>query len=77
MVFCQRFVKLASKPVLAGGLSFSAGIMLYVSFIEILGLCQKRLIWVLLDLWRQRESVSFLNASPAMIQDLSKGQDRV
>ena len=60
VVFCQRFVKLASKPVLAGGLSFSAGIMLYVSFIEILGLCQKfHLIGVLLDPLRQRGSAFF------------------
>ncbi|CAE7494303.1 zupT [Symbiodinium natans] len=34
-VFCQCCVKLASKRVLAAGLAFSAGIMLYVSFIEI------------------------------------------
>ncbi|CAE7375994.1 zupT [Symbiodinium pilosum] len=35
VIFFQRLVKLASKLVLAGGLAFSAGIMLYVSFIEI------------------------------------------
>ena len=34
VIFFQRLVKLASKLVLAGGLAFSAGIMLYVSFIE-------------------------------------------
>jgi len=34
-VYFQQVVKLASKPVLAAGLGFSAGIMLYVSFIEI------------------------------------------
>jgi len=34
-VFQQRIVKLASKPVLAAGLGFSGGVMLYVSFIEI------------------------------------------
>mmetsp|Transcript_78052 Transcript_78052/g.162106 ORF Transcript_78052/g.162106 Transcript_78052/m.162106 type:complete len:378 (-) Transcript_78052:111-1244(-) len=34
-VFEQRVVKMASKPVLAAGLGFSAGVMLYVSFIEI------------------------------------------
>lgn len=34
-VYFQRVVKLASKLVLAAGLGFSAGIMIYVSFIEI------------------------------------------
>jgi len=34
-VFEKRIVKLASKPVLAAGLGFSGGVMLYVSFIEI------------------------------------------
>eukprot|EP00929_Paragymnodinium_shiwhaense_P032654 TRINITY_DN18072_c0_g1_i1.p1 TRINITY_DN18072_c0_g1~~TRINITY_DN18072_c0_g1_i1.p1 ORF type:complete len:364 (-),score=80.01 TRINITY_DN18072_c0_g1_i1:435-1472(-) len=34
-VYFQRLVKLASKPVLAAGLGFSGGVMLYVSFIEI------------------------------------------
>jgi len=34
-VFVQRMVQLASKPVLAAGLGFSGGVMLYVSFIEI------------------------------------------
>jgi len=36
-VFEKRIVKLASKPVLAAGLGFSGGVMLYVSFIEIFG----------------------------------------
>jgi len=36
-VFERRVVKLASKPVLAAGLGFSAGVMIYVSFVEIFG----------------------------------------
>mmetsp|Transcript_124971 Transcript_124971/g.216604 ORF Transcript_124971/g.216604 Transcript_124971/m.216604 type:complete len:329 (+) Transcript_124971:78-1064(+) len=36
-VFEKRVVKLASKPVLAAGLGFSGGVMIYVSFIEIFG----------------------------------------
>jgi len=39
-VFEKRIVKLASKPVLAAGLGFSGGVMLYVSFIEIFGKAQ-------------------------------------
>jgi len=35
IVFERRLVKLASKPVLAAGLGFSSGVMVYVSFIEI------------------------------------------
>ncbi|CAM9865622.1 unnamed protein product [Heterosigma akashiwo] len=35
MVFSERMVKMASKRVLAGALSLSAGVMLYVSFAEI------------------------------------------
>eukprot|EP00429_Kryptoperidinium_foliaceum_P004509 CAMPEP_0176024670 /NCGR_PEP_ID=MMETSP0120_2-20121206/12058_1 /TAXON_ID=160619 /ORGANISM="Kryptoperidinium foliaceum, Strain CCMP 1326" /LENGTH=363 /DNA_ID=CAMNT_0017357849 /DNA_START=52 /DNA_END=1143 /DNA_ORIENTATION=+ len=34
-VFERRIVKIASKPILAAGLGFSGGVMLYVSFIEI------------------------------------------
>jgi len=34
-VYFQWLVQLASKPVLAAGLGFSAGVMLYVSFVEI------------------------------------------
>jgi ZIP family zinc transporter len=34
-VFFQRLVTLASKSVLAAGLGFSGGVMLYVSFVEI------------------------------------------
>jgi len=34
-VFFQKLVQLASKQVLAAGLGFSAGVMLYVSFVEI------------------------------------------
>jgi len=34
-VFEKRVVKLASKPVLAAGLGFSGGVMIYVSFVEI------------------------------------------
>jgi len=34
-VFCKSVVKMASKKVLAGGLGFSGGVMLYVSFVEI------------------------------------------
>jgi len=34
-VFEKRIVKMASKPVLGAGLGFSAGVMIYVSFIEI------------------------------------------
>lgn len=34
-VFAKNVVKLASKPVLAAGLGFSGGVMIYVSFIEI------------------------------------------
>jgi len=34
-VYFNRLVQLASKPVLAAGLGFSAGVMLYVSFVEI------------------------------------------
>lgn len=36
-VFVQRVVKLASQRVLGAGLGFSAGVMLYVSLIEIFG----------------------------------------
>jgi len=36
-VFWKRVVKLASKNVLAAGLGFSGGVMLYVSFVEIFG----------------------------------------
>lgn len=35
-VFNERLVQIASKSVLAAGLGFSAGVMLYVSFVEIL-----------------------------------------
>eukprot|EP00405_Crypthecodinium_cohnii_P013786 CAMPEP_0206458838 /NCGR_PEP_ID=MMETSP0324_2-20121206/23812_1 /ASSEMBLY_ACC=CAM_ASM_000836 /TAXON_ID=2866 /ORGANISM="Crypthecodinium cohnii, Strain Seligo" /LENGTH=311 /DNA_ID=CAMNT_0053930261 /DNA_START=101 /DNA_END=1036 /DNA_ORIENTATION=- len=35
VVFEPRMVKLASKPVLAAGLGFSGGVMMYVSFAEI------------------------------------------
>jgi ZIP family zinc transporter len=35
VVFFPRLVKLASRRVLAGSLGFSAGVMAYVSFIEI------------------------------------------
>mmetsp|Transcript_6012 Transcript_6012/g.10928 ORF Transcript_6012/g.10928 Transcript_6012/m.10928 type:complete len:306 (-) Transcript_6012:392-1309(-) len=35
VVFCEKLVSLASKRMLAASLAFSAGIMLYVSFIEI------------------------------------------
>jgi ZIP family zinc transporter len=35
VVFFPRIVKLASRRVLAGSLGFSAGVMAYVSFIEI------------------------------------------
>jgi len=34
-VYFKTLVKLASKPVLAAGLGFSGGVMLYVSFVEI------------------------------------------
>ena len=34
-VYFNGLVKLASKPVLAAGLGFSGGVMLYVSFVEI------------------------------------------
>lgn len=34
-VFFEKLVQLASKPVLAASLAFAAGVMLYVSFIEI------------------------------------------
>lgn len=34
-VFYKRIVKLASKEVLAAGLGFSGGVMIYVSFVEI------------------------------------------
>ena len=36
VVFFPSLVKLASRRVLAAGLGFSAGVMLYVSFAEIL-----------------------------------------
>jgi len=39
-VFEKRIVKLATKSVLAAGLGFSGGVMLYVSFIEIFGKSQ-------------------------------------
>uniref|UniRef100_A0A7S4SBL9 Uncharacterized protein n=1 Tax=Alexandrium monilatum TaxID=311494 RepID=A0A7S4SBL9_9DINO len=35
VVYNTRLVRVASKPVLAAGLGFSGGVMLYVSFIEI------------------------------------------
>lgn len=35
MVFSERYIKLASQKVLAGGLGMSAGVMIYVSFVEI------------------------------------------
>lgn len=34
-VFSERLVKMANKKLLGGSLGFSAGVMLYVSFIEI------------------------------------------
>lgn len=37
VVFNQKLVELASKQVLAAGLGLSAGVMLYVSFVEIFG----------------------------------------
>jgi len=37
VVFSPRLIKLASRRFLAGSLSFSAGVMIYVSFVEILG----------------------------------------
>ena len=36
VVFSERLVQLASKPFLAGALGLSAGVMLYVSFVEIM-----------------------------------------
>ena len=36
VVFSPRLIKLASRRFLAGSLSFSAGVMIYVSFVEIL-----------------------------------------
>lgn len=36
VVFSERLVQLASKPFLAGSLGLSAGVMLYVSFVEIM-----------------------------------------
>lgn len=36
VVFFPKVVKLASRRVLAGSLGFSAGVMTYVSFVEIL-----------------------------------------
>eukprot|EP00629_Pelagomonadales_sp_RCC1024_P017929 CAMPEP_0119261172 /NCGR_PEP_ID=MMETSP1329-20130426/1317_1 /TAXON_ID=114041 /ORGANISM="Genus nov. species nov., Strain RCC1024" /LENGTH=330 /DNA_ID=CAMNT_0007260683 /DNA_START=169 /DNA_END=1161 /DNA_ORIENTATION=- len=36
VVFSERLVKLASKQFLAGALGLSAGVMLYVSFVEIM-----------------------------------------
>ena len=35
LVYHRRYIKLASKKALAGSLGVSAGVMLYVSFIEI------------------------------------------
>jgi len=35
MVFSEKYIKLASQRVLAGGLGVSAGVMIYVSFVEI------------------------------------------
>jgi zinc transporter, ZIP family len=37
VVFVPRLVKLASRRTLAGALALSAGVMTYVSFVEILG----------------------------------------
>jgi zinc transporter ZupT len=37
VVFIPSLVKLANRRVLAGSLGFSAGVMLYVSFVEIFG----------------------------------------
>jgi zinc transporter ZupT len=37
VVFVPRLVKLASRKTLAGALALSAGVMTYVSFVEILG----------------------------------------
>lgn len=37
VVFIPSLVKLASRRVLAGSLGFSAGVMTYVSFVEIFG----------------------------------------
>lgn len=37
VVFFPSIVKLASRRVLAGSLGFSAGVMTYVSFVEIFG----------------------------------------
>merc|ERR550537_1257857 len=34
-VFSERYIKMASQKVLAGGLGMSAGVMIYVSFVEI------------------------------------------
>eukprot|EP00930_Biecheleria_cincta_P060285 TRINITY_DN45963_c0_g1_i1.p1 TRINITY_DN45963_c0_g1~~TRINITY_DN45963_c0_g1_i1.p1 ORF type:complete len:333 (-),score=49.96 TRINITY_DN45963_c0_g1_i1:7-981(-) len=39
-VYVNRIVQLASQRVLACGLGFSAGVMLYVSFVEIMGKSQ-------------------------------------
>jgi len=52
-VFNKRFVKLASKPVLAAGLGFSAGVMLYVSFVEIYVKSQGAF---LADGWSQKDA---------------------
>ena len=37
VVFIPRLIKLASRRVLAASLGFSAGVMTYVSFVEIFG----------------------------------------
>jgi zinc transporter, ZIP family len=36
VVFVPRFVTLANRSVLAGSLGFSAGVMLYISFVDIM-----------------------------------------
>mmetsp|Transcript_79270 Transcript_79270/g.164556 ORF Transcript_79270/g.164556 Transcript_79270/m.164556 type:complete len:456 (+) Transcript_79270:224-1591(+) len=56
VVFEQRFVRLASRKVLAAALAFSAGVMMYVTFIEIIpesrqkfeeaGLSEEQAYWV-------------------------------
>lgn len=44
IVFFPRYVKYANRITLAGGLGLSAGVMVYVSFVEILRKSQKSFI---------------------------------
>ena len=58
IVFFPSLVKLASKKTLAGGLGLSAGVMMYVSFVEIFHKC-----WVSFRNSGLKENIAYVYAT--------------